>query len=639
MNFCSRNAACLIPFTLGLVVPALADPTLIARTDDDVARQFADYKYTGAAPLPLRVAREDWPGARQRIESDPDLGKWIAGRRARMAGWIAKYGDNSDWVAGWGHDMVDPATGVPLNWSWNMAEPPTDTAAQKRLHGAWVYYRRNANIENVREAARLFRLTDDPHLLDWVAAQLDLYASNYARWPLQHFSGQSQMMGQSLDEAVAAIALADASRLIARQVTPDRRARWDVGLFLPMLRNIQASNRGVNNISVWQASASAILALTLGQDADYRAAIDGAGGINDMVTRGVTPDYLWFEPSVAYAAYTQRALAEVFIAASLAGREASLRRSMLMTQDMIIGQATMQFADGTLPATGDSPPGMRASDPAVMALTQRTMPIKGTGRTLSWEALIDPLALSPSPALAETGSRQWDYSQSAMLRDAGWELYLQYGQRTRSHAQFDALSYQLRYQGTVITAPPGTAAYGSPLFLDYLRRSVAHNMPMINGDGQTRIGLGQAGPSSANSFTATQAGFSDGAVVTRTVAVSATAMAETTKITLPTGPVQRLGETFNTPCTVTSGAMMNASTAPVGTGFSYWHDTRAATAKDWAATLSCEGKRFGFLLSADKPGRVFVSKAPDRTGQFTNTTVYFESLGTGLEMKIRIMPL
>ena len=45
------------------------------------------------------------------------------------------------------------------------------------------------------------RLTGDKRYADWVAAQLDFYAENYLRWPLQNKNGKSRLMGQSLDDA------------------------------------------------------------------------------------------------------------------------------------------------------------------------------------------------------------------------------------------------------------------------------------------------------------------------------------------------------------------------------------------------------------------------------------------------------
>ncbi|PZU81629.1 MAG: hypothetical protein DI530_00695 [Sphingomonas sp.] len=629
--------------TLPLMLIAIAVMTGIedepapaqAQTVDPAARVAAD-----AAPYlfgqPLRRAVEDWDAARRRVATDPAAQQWLRGVRARTDSWIAGYGDRADWVAGWAHDMVDARTGLPVSWQWTTPEPP----AGSKAHGAWVFYRRTANIQTVLDAARLFRLTGQARYRDWAAQQLDLYAAGYARWPLQTFSGQSRMMGQSLDEATASISLADAARLIAPAVDPGRVAQWNSGLFAPMLGDIVKSNSGRNNIAVWQASASAVLAAHLGRDADYRAAIDGPNGIRAMLDRGVTPDGLWFEPSAGYAAYTIQALASLFTFASLNGRDAPLRAAMETTQRMLISRALMRFSDGTLPAYGDTTYGTQAFPPALIEQTQRTMPIRAGTLRLSWATLLDPdMPMAPPPA--QTASRDWPYSQVAMLREGDWEAFFLYGQRSASHAQGDALAYELRYRGVPVTSDQGSAAYGSTLFLDYLRRSVAHDAPIVDGHGQATFKPGQLISFADGRIAARHDGY-PGASVTRSLSVGDKGAADTTTITATGGAARRLGVVFNADCPVTPAGTLTPGPAPAGDGFGWWRQTQVSGATTrWSATLACAGgASFTLALDADRPGRVFVSQAPDRAGRYgQRTAIYFEAGSTpALTLRTTITP-
>jgi hypothetical protein len=586
----------IIVATVAVALAVLSPPTISSYSQ---AQSVAGYKFVGQPPAPLRVAHEDWAAVRQRIQEDPATREWVQNRQKRLDGWNARFKDKLDWVAGWGHNLLDPSTGLPTPWSWTMAEPANATQAEQKLHGAWVYN------------------------LDWAARQLDFYSDGYAKWPIQHLSGVSQLMGQSLDEATNGIALADAVRIIGSSVPSARRQRWRDGLFKPMLVNLRVSNRGQNNIAMWQAAAAAILAVELGDEAAYRDAINGDNGIRAMLARGVTTDHLWFEPSVAYGQYTQRALGTLFLYLSLTGRAEPLRHEILLTQDMMATATSMRFADGTLPAFGDSVPGIRAFDPSLLAITQRTMPLRVPELPLTWDTVLDPnLPTAPTPT--EQASRFWPASQAAMLRRGGWELFTSWGQQSASHAQGDALSYELRYKGAVVSGAAGTANYGSELFLKYLRTSAAHNQPLIDGEGETRFGPGVLVGADASHLIAHHPGFGS-AQVARTMTLNEQGAKIETRI-VTAGAAHRLGDVFNTSCQFATVAPLARAQAPLGLGLNWWKRTQVSPPlNEWSTTLACGRARFRLSIHASSSGRVFVSQAPDRTGSLTRIAIYFEA--------------
>lgn len=625
----------------GAAIFSDAGPANVAlvRSDLVLGQAFHDYKYAGQAPLPVRYAREDWAGARARARRDRAVEEWVAGRQSRLEKWIADFNDKPADITGWPHDLVNEKSRLPVRWSPDMPEPPNITPLQRKIHGAWVFYRRKANINNILEAARLYRIGGNRRYLDWAAYQIDFYAENYDAWPINRFGGgYSQLMGQNLDEATSAVTLVNAARLMDDDVSRNRRKAWDDHLFLPMLRNLQRSNLGRNNISVWQASASAIIAIHLGLRNDYDSAIHGANGIDAMLSRGVLEDYTWFEPSSAYALYTVNALTQLFIAASLAGRGQDLRKEMLLTQNILLSYATMRFEDGHLPATGDSSTKLLAFPQYILADSQRVIPVHAPAMPLSWEQLLDPGEIPPEPLPAENRSGIWKAAQLAMLRKAGWEIFFQYGQRTSSHAQRAALSYELRYRGTVISGAPGVAAYGSPLFLDYLRQSVAHNMPLIDGAGQANFEPGTLLDFADDHVAATHPGFGVNVQVSRRLEAGATAFVDHMAIATPDG-AHRLGMVFNTGCKVGPARAMMSGRVPAGQGFSYWKEVWVSpAAAQWTAAFDCAGARFTFVLTSSVPGRVFLSSAPDSDGRMTRTAIYLEATGVSLKTDIAISP-
>ncbi|MES2464718.1 MAG: hypothetical protein V4671_29495 [Armatimonadota bacterium] len=82
----------------------------------DPAKTFASLKVYDASGSPLRIPREDWDGARQRVKR-ADWAEWIAGERATMDGWIEKRRDHVEWQAGWYHDFTSPKDGSTLLWT------------------------------------------------------------------------------------------------------------------------------------------------------------------------------------------------------------------------------------------------------------------------------------------------------------------------------------------------------------------------------------------------------------------------------------------------------------------------------------------------------------------------------------------
>jgi hypothetical protein len=599
------------------------------------ASMFPDYKYLGDAPLPLRQANENWAQAQERLRTDPAVRQWVGVRRSELDDWIAHHGDRANWVAGWGHDLVDTHTGLPVHWVPIMPEPLQDGVAQKKIHGAWVMYVRQTNCNAVGDAVRLWKLTGNGRYLEWAAAQLDLYARNYSRWPVQTLNGRSQMMGQALDEATVGAVLVDAIRIIGDAVPGARRRDWSENLLAPMLANLEASNRGTNNIAVWEAATSAMIAIELGNRAAFDRALSGANGIRAMLSKGITSDYLWFEPSVAYGQYVLRALGTLFTFLSLTHQADGVRPEMLATQDMLISQARLRFADGTLSAFGDSDMGIKGLNPDVIALTQPTIPIRSGPLGLYWSTILDP-TIPHSTAPVETQSQTWPASQIAMLRRGGWELFTQWGQQTASHAQGDALSYDLRFRGRAITTPAGTAAYGSGLFLNYLRTSAAHNQPIIDGQGEVRPGPGRLVSSAAWEIVARHPGFAGNANVSRSLSLQTDGAKIIT--TIDAGADQhRLGDIFNTTCAVSADKPVRPASLLLGQGFKWLRDGRSSgLTADWSGSLNCQGKQFGISISADSPGQVFLFRAPDNQGLLKRTAIYFDGHGSKLSVTWRI---
>jgi len=102
-----------------------------------------------------------------------------------------------------------------------------------------------------------------------------------------------------------------------------------------------------------------------------------------------------------------------------------------------------------------------------------------------WDTLVDPPSATPrASVLPKVTSRNMESTRMALIKSGSWQVFLHYGQLTRSHSQAEALNYSAFYGDTDITHDTGTVGYGSPMHRNYYTRGANHNVPLVNGEGE-----------------------------------------------------------------------------------------------------------------------------------------------------------
>jgi hypothetical protein len=474
-----------------------AQPGPFPKTDPQ--RAFAELKTTPGA-WPVTGLTEDWDAARARARSTPEWREWLAAQRAAVDEWSAKRRDNVKWIAGWWHDFVSPRDGSFL--AWTPDEPgeltlssPSDPRVQltPKLHGAWVFGFRGRHAGMILDAARLYRLTGETRYAEWAASQLDFYAANFLEWPLKTLADGTpccRLAWQSLDEAVNLVRYVSAARLLDAHASPERRQTWIGKFFRPEAELLDRTMQRIHNIACWQRSAIAHVALYAGDDALWRRAIDAPTGIRNQVLNGITGDYLWFEQSLGYNQYVVSALEPLFRYAALAGRGKALIEESAATGNLLLSPILLRFPSGLLPNPADSTGGLRhAPSPQALAsfyvLYPTPLGLRHAAGLRNWDTLLHPPQVPDRiPPLPEVRSRNLESSRMAILRSGPWQVFFHYGQLDRSHAQSEALNYSAAFDDIDVTHDPGTVGYGSPLHAGFYVRGIAHNVPLIDGEGQ-----------------------------------------------------------------------------------------------------------------------------------------------------------
>lgn len=491
------------------------------------AKAFPELKIYDEAGRPWRVAREDWAGARQRVSSDPAWSEWLKTERAALDDWMPKHHDRVEWAAGWSHDGVGP-DGSRLIWTDQIPGeevPYVSSRTQPKIEitpkifAWWVVTFRGRNVSFMERAAQLYRLTGEERYATWAAGQLDFYAENYLKWAPAR--GGARLFWQTLTEASNILKMAETVRHLGDFVPPDRRQRWREKLFDPEVVVLNSTYQNIHNIACAQRNAVAHVALVFGDKALWGQAIDGPWGIRQQVRLGITSDYLWDEQSFGYNGLVLGALTSLFTAAGISGHADELSTEMAMAENLLLSPTYYRFPNGDLPNPADSIGIARAPNLQTFASVYRVFPttlgLAAVNGHRNWDTLLDPppastltrASSSVSPRLREdessdessrretdqrlaewgvtlppVASRNLESTRMAILKKSRWQVFFHYGQLTRSHSESEALNFSAFYGVTDITHDAGTAPYGSSLHLGYFTRGLAHNVPLVNGEGE-----------------------------------------------------------------------------------------------------------------------------------------------------------
>jgi oligo-alginate lyase len=574
-------------------------------------KAFAELKVYDGAGHPWRAAKEDWTGAKQRVASDPEWAAWLKREQADVDAWIARHRDHVEWAAGWSHDGVSPKDGSRVAWVDKIPRQeityfttPSDPHIEitDKLFAWWVVTFRGHHVDTMVRAAALYRLTGDDRYAAWASSQLALYADNLDKWAVLPSAKGARLFWQTLTEASNLVKFVEVVRLLGDYVPPERRQQWRTQFFDPEVKLLNATHHDIHNIATWQRCAAAQVALLFGDEAAWRQEIDGEFGLRQQMAEGITSDYLWYEQSLGYNNFVVSAVRTLFTMAGLYGRAAELAPEMATAENLMLAPTYVRFPNGQLPNPADSNGIPTAPNRAFFGENYRIFPTaiglaEIAGRR-DWNTLLDPpkaiqAGLGSSGAagvsaesLPAVTSRNLESTRMAVLRSGPWQVFLHYGQLTRSHIQAEALNYSAFYGTTDITHDPGTVGYGSPLHKGYYTQGLNHNVPLIDGEAETPPQRGELLAYSAQSATvsAAQPHYRDNARATRTLHLEQNRLIDTATIESTAG-AKKLGLALHLegkptlPIAFVADATFAAHRP---SAFGYWRNVSVATFRDRA---------------------------------------------------------
>ena len=592
-------------------------------------KMFADAKVYDAQGHPWRTAVEDWAGAKTRVATDPAWAAWLKAERASVDAWMAKHHDRVEWVAGWSHDGVSPKDGSALRWTdqipgeevpfFTSPSDPKVTFTPKLL-AWWVVEFRGRHVETMTRAARLWRLTGDDRYAAWAIGQMDFYADNFLRWEAPQPKQGARLFWQTLTEASNLVKFTETVRLLGARVPAAQLQRWRTSFFQPEVVVLNANFQQIHNIATWQRCAVAQVALLFGDEAMWRHALDSKYGLRAQMAQGITSDYLWYEQSLGYNSFVVSAVNTLFTAAGLSGRAAELSLEMATAENLMLSTLYLRFPNGQLPNPADNKGIPTAPNPATFAANYRVFPTtlglaEVAGRR-DWDTLLDPPAPAPRAFVPPpVTSRSFETTRMALLKSGPWQVFLHYGQLTKSHSQSEALNYSAFFGDTDVTHDDGVVGYGSPLYKGYYQRGLNHNVPLVNGEGQDPIDAGQLISFSATRVAAAQPAYRRDAKASRVLAIEGDRLIDTATVETTGSTPQKLGLSLHLQGKVRLPAAF-ATDAAFAHGrpesFQYWRDVTAATFRDRAEFDVAYGKTtLHVAITAPGEFRLWHGNSPD----------------------------
>lgn len=617
--------------TLALGVLAVINASAASYPKPNPDRAFAELKVYDEQGRSWRAAREDWAGAKQRVAADPEWAAWLKRERATVDAWMARHRDRVEWVAGWSHDGISPKDGSRVTWTDKIPREevqhfssPSDAQVEitPKLFAWWVVTFRGKHVDTMERAARLFRLTGDERYAAWVAQQMDFYADNYLKWEAPKPEQGARLFWQTLTEASNLVKFTEAVRLLGDRVPKDKFAGWAEKFFRPEVAVINKNFQNIHNIATWQRCAAAQVALLLGDEAMWREALDGKFGLRNQMAQGITSDYLWHEQSLGYNNFVVRAVMSLFTAAGIQGRASELAAEMATAENLMIAPTYLRFPDGKLPNPADSGSIGTAPNREVFAEVYRVFPttlgLEAVAGVREWSTLLDPPPASPrAVVLPEVTSRSFETSRMALLKAGGWQVFVHYGQLTKSHSQAEALNYSAYFGSTDISHDSGTVGYGSPLYKGYYARGANHNVPLVGGEGQEPYSAGELREFSAEraSVSVAQPKYRKDAAAERTLRIEGDRLIDVATVTTTGGAKKELGLALQLQGKVKlpeGFAVAKDFAKGRPEPFKQWRDVRSATYTDRAEFEVAYGKTtMRVVLEVPGQFRLFHGSTPD----------------------------
>ncbi|HZG57136.1 heparinase II/III domain-containing protein [Paenibacillus sp.] len=456
----------------------------------------------------LRLVR-DWTAVKAKIGTYEWAKDIFDKTKQTTDWWVAHYQDDPTRVAGWMHNYFCAECAVPLVFDpakpgehacSQCGKPRRDAIADE----AWCAAYRSHSCTQVFHAAVLYRITEDASYLEYIRKVLAFYAEHLPALAVSTPQGfEGKFSGINLSDAVSICWMLNGMELVKETFSEEELTRYKERFFFPMAEFLHRKKGGTPNICCWMKSALGMIGLFFREHDWCRLAADGEEGIRTQLKTGLLAEGFWYESSFHYHFYCAEGL--TYYAAFCKLYEYDFPELTDGIRSMYRYPTRFAFPNGRFPSPNDGWPllgfGNYAhqyewiqnlyDEPAYRyALSEcyDDARIGGLPRLLfgtDWKGELDAFeretGVSPRPERVSHHDPSIHY---AMLQNDQASVFLKYGFVIREHSHADVMNFELFWKDEIVSRDISNSGYGSDLFREWQRKSIAHNTVMVDRRNQ-----------------------------------------------------------------------------------------------------------------------------------------------------------
>lgn len=449
----------------------------------------------------------NWDLIKTRIKKEKWAREFIKATVEKLDDFIEDYHDEASRVTGWFHHYnCEECQGRLIFNVKNSQEHVCSVCghinSNETITKVWYNMYRGRVNASVYESGMMYRLTGDEKYIRHMKKVLDFYADNYDDFvsePIaKRFEGKLQ--NQHLDDASAVMNL-----LLGIDMARERFSEAELKNYYEKLFKREAemfdffANR-IYNIPVWIKCAQAAVGAFFGEEEHIKKGFYSIYGILDQLNKGVTDEGMWYEGSMHYHYYTVHPIAMLmFICRRVEFNIPQMGYIYEKVEKMFEYPLKMMFSNKRLPNPHDGHPFLdifhyRTQYEYASVIYDNPLFRKVCSMFCEGEA---------KPTFTRLLFNTWENekydvdfgtvnnpaSGTAMLRKGGTELFFRYSTLTHLHRHPDEMSFEMAFDGDVVSYDIGNGGYASSLFVEWQRKTLCHNTVVIDESDHMRMSL------------------------------------------------------------------------------------------------------------------------------------------------------
>lgn len=481
--------------------------------------------------------------------------------RIEVDAFMATFHDDPKINSEWGHNYFCNHDGGRLIFDLNQPHVHRCEVCGKEYKGelydgVWVYFYRNNAILTAWKSAFLYKATHEKKYLEHVKTIIGFYAQNYTNFQIHNKEretfdnyeemkwGCGRILPQGLNESIIAIRMIQALEIVKDDLEPDF-INFTYGMFHEMFLLLRPQVNQIHNIRCWNNSAIGVIGLFFNDEEMLNYVFKGEYNICRQIHEGITPDGFWFEGSIHYNFFTLEGLTVLLLFAQIYNYDFGIEEKKVI-ENMFINAYHYAFSNQYLPNPNDGWPSINlktysyiyhtatkiyGEDSVVGNLLKN---IENNANPRTTLPLSKPYYVGEIPLeriLLNTDidlqhytkvvamTKNFAYSNFAMLRNQKTNVFIKYGLNSPSHAHPDIMNIEVIHGDDRISRDISNAGYEATLCKQWHRKTLAHNTVIVNGKDIISTGRGDCLAYTTSSITTRNVDVYPGVTYQRSVEV------------------------------------------------------------------------------------------------------------------------